>query len=240
MNIYNNTCKVFQIYYDRNQKSNIQPGYIPYKNTKTSINFESGIIVDLLNSKKIISSTDWVGVFSWKMNQKIQGKPISYTNIQYHVNKYQDSDIISVKPDRYWYAPIRTPHKANQTNVDGLAFNQLIQALIRMHDMNIFEDEIDIDLLLKPQYHIYCNYFIARLDVYVDFVKTYLEPVINFLSNDGIFKGVSESRSGYPYEPPEHFTKKTGFDYYPLRPFMLERLINVYRINKGLKTAFVL
>ena len=158
----------------------------------------------------------------------------------YHINKYNDHDIISIDPAKYWFSAIRKPHRGDRNDVHGYSYRLLIAALTKMNKRGILKDTINLDLVLKTHNHIYCNYFVAKTDVYRDFVETYLNPTIDFLTHDPEFKVTSQSDSGYPHQPPPHFIQKTGFDYYPMRPFMLERLINVYCLIRGITPMAVL
>ena len=88
---------------------------------------------------------------------------------------------------------------------------------------------------------IYCNYFIARKEIWEDFVGNFVIPAIQEMEKDEYINSVATyPHKSYPRKLPRSFIDSTGFDYYPMAPFMLERLINVYVVMRNVKVGFIL
>jgi len=66
-------------------------------------------------------------------------------------------------------------------------------------------------------------------------------PAIQEMKNDEQMKNIATAaHKAYSMPLPQSFIDVTGYDYYPMAPFMLERLINVYIVMRNLKVGFVL
>jgi hypothetical protein len=120
------------------------------------------------------------------------------------------------------------------------AWRGLMQLTQHMQSKKIWpqvsEKELD-----KKMLRIYCNYFIAKKEIWEDFVENFMIPVIQEMKNDERMKSIATTvHSAYQQDLPRSFIDATGYDYYPLAPFLLERLINVYTVMRNLKVGFVL
>jgi hypothetical protein len=120
------------------------------------------------------------------------------------------------------------------------AWQALMQLTQHMQSKKIWpqvsERELD-----KKMLRIYCNYFIAKKEIWEDFVGNFMIPAIQEMKNDEQMKNIATAdHATYSLPLPQSFIDATGYDYYPTAPFMLERLINVYTVMKNLKVGFVL
>lgn len=233
--------KAFQIYYDESQKGSLMDGFIPYFNKKATINLESGIICDLVNQGEHLIC-DWFGVFSWKHGTPKRKKIKWFTFKRLHecTTNGIGVDIIAPMPSSYRSRSIRRVHyprrqmnwarKAEEEKFWN-AFDLLIKKL------GIPDDKV----LQGSGYAIYQNAFIARPQIYQDFVNSLLKPAIEKCHTDAQLSQLvtSEFVSGY-LKPPQNFINDTGFEYYPMIPFILERLINVYIELNNTKVAWKL
>jgi len=210
--------KVYQIYYRRFQRKFLLEGFIPYFNEIADIYLESGIICDLVGQGEC-SDCDWFGVFSWKVDRKIRG--FNFERLQNGVRKRGKYDILAPKRK----GKFGRPHKHSYT-YRGVktGFEIILQKLL---EQSVIPYIPSFD---KEELCIYSNYFIARREVYIDFVTTLLRPAIDLIVTDEELYEVLRELVDYP--TPETFTEQTGFEKFPAIPFVLERLINVYvRIN---------
>lgn len=233
----NLTFDIYQVYYDKKQEENLIPGLKPYLNTNTSLGFESGVMCDIHDKNGF--KNDWCGLFSWKLNNKLSGNNITYTYIIHMIEEHKQHDIITISPKKYWNDVLREKHCASRDDVHGSAFLALLVLLDVMKCDGIIQD--DIPYTLDDDINrIYCNYFIARKDVYHDYIENFLKPALDILMNHEKMKKIGLLHSGYTEPVPESFMKKTGCNYYPFLPFILERMINVYIQIKNCKVAYCL
>lgn len=233
--------KAFQIYYDESQKGSLMDGFIPYFNEKANVNLESGIICDLVNRGEC-SNCDWFGVFSWKHGTPKKKKIIGLNFKRLHecTTNGNGVDIIAPLPRNYRSRSIRRVHyPRRQMNWawegEGEKFWNAFDLLIKK--LGISDDKV----LQGRAYGIYQNAFIARPQIYQDFVNSLLKPAIEKCHTDAQLSELvtSEFSSGYA-KPPQKFINDTGFEYYPMIPFILERLINVYIELNNTKVAWKL
>lgn len=92
---------------------------------------------------------------------------------------------------------------------------------------------------------IYQNHFSCRSDIYKDYVKTYLTPCMEVIKNDPEINKLAMVDSNYSQlsrmstEMGEYLKEKIGVSYYPLVPFLLERLFSVYCQNNRINVTYL-
>lgn len=231
------TVKWMQIYYNENQRNNIKEGFIPYKNETATIFLESQLMKDCF-LQGIHKGSDLFGLCSWKMQQKFRKKISNFSEIQQKINhEYSNYDIFTLNLKTHAYVDIRTPHLTKNIHISAH------KALLRFCDILIEHGVIERfpGAYLKKNMFIYCNYFLAKPSIFEDFVKNLLIPSIDLMTNDEKAKKIALSDADYDcYKPPKNFIEDTGLNYYPMAPFILERMINIYVAMKGLKVGFIL
>lgn len=88
---------------------------------------------------------------------------------------------------------------------------------------------------------IYQNSFSAKREVYTDYVKSYLTPAIDAITNDKELNALALADSNYAKlkktTSPDHLMKHLGITYTPLCPFLLERLFSVYVHNNKIRVT---
>lgn len=233
----------YQIYYQKEQLSNIMPGFQAHYNKKSTVYLESGIINDLITRKKHLKS-DWFGVFSWKVQDKVIG--FSNERMQECVknNRLSPSrgcknyDMISISRENAM--PGILPwgsHNPRELHVEQWpVFDALIN---KMYKQGIISRKPFFD---RDMNFIYCNCFLAKTHIYEDFVKTTLRPAINLFKKDKDLYNLGTTnlpRTDHG-KPPQRFTDHTGYEEWPHIPFVLERLINVYVELNDLKVGWIL
>ena len=230
-----NNIKLYQIYYDQKHTDRILNHAIPYLNNNPTIYFESGVMCDIFNKKDYVDS-DYIGVLSWKASLKISNmKTLSEIDSAISTQKY---DIYTFNNKSF--LGFTRPHSGSHKNYDLQAWRALMKLTRHMQSKKIWpqasEKELD-----KKMLRIYCNYFIAKKEIWEDFVGNFMIPAIQEIKNDEQMKNIATTaHSGYKNILPQSFIDATGYDYYPMAPFMLERLINVYIVMRNLKVGFVL
>lgn len=170
--------------------------------------FEYNPMIDIIDNYQL---KEWTGIFSWKFPLKtgvFEKKIIKSIDDNY--------DII------YFCKPIINYLKFTEVHHPGF--------------MKLF-NSVCSDLGLKinePRHVIYSNFFVARTDVYREYVNNIIKPAIELLETkhkkqawaDSKYKGLSK----------EKLNKYTGLDYYTMHTFILERLISVWIDNKKIKS----
>jgi len=87
---------------------------------------------------------------------------------------------------------------------------------------------------------VYQNHFSAKTVIYQDYVKTYLNPAMECILSDREINSLALQDSLYSdltNKSGQLLKEKLGIAYYPMAPFLLERLFSVYCQNKGIKIS---
>lgn len=217
---YEVAAKLIQIYYADEQRSKIFDFSEPYFNASLTVFFENSIIADLVPKTEAKS----IAICSWKLKEKLR-----------------------------WNVPGPTrPRELTQEVLNGdyevLSFtrnskhHRMFEAAEVWHPgfMMCFDWMMRIIGFQRPsevRVPIYQNHFSARIDVYQDYVKRYLKPAIEAFKHDSQLYHLAMADSHYSQltrESAEHLKGKIGINYYPLVPFLLERLFSVYCSNERL------
>jgi len=220
--------KVYQIYYKQDQLAGLEPEFIPYHNEKTTIYFESKIMVDLVNQGKH-KDADYFGVISPTFRRKIKqtkywGPTIANKSKRAFSPKEFEKYVNSFKPD----IATLCSHQPHAVFPIAERFHKGISIavikIIQKLKYKIFWDA-------KSNIVVYFNYFIAKPKIYEDYVKNLLEPAIHLMEHDPEIKKYVNVNSHYKKPVTPELKAQTGYDYYPLHPFICERLINLYIIK---------
>lgn len=204
------------------------PFAIPYKNENLTIFFENDPIVKLVTETK----ADKIAVCSHKLKNKLRWN-VAPPQIPEHITEEalnRDYDVLPFT------------RNTDQHKMIGAASNwhpgfreALTQIVQRIGKKMPFEVKIPI----------YQNAFSAKREIYQDYVNDYLIPAMELIKNDPeVYKMVTVD-SNYTVlakkdaASPEYLQKKIGFSYYPLVPFLLERLFSVYIHNKKINVTWL-
>ena len=132
---------------------------------------------------------------------------------------------------------VKKKHLMNSLHVEIWPVMELL--IQKLKDKGVLPDQ---PILNKKSHHIYCNYFIAKKEVYLDYINKLMIPAIKLIETDSELYEMSREAPKTSYsDPPRRFTEHTGFKYYPHLPFVLERLINVYLdVNNHIRVGRVI
>jgi len=92
---------------------------------------------------------------------------------------------------------------------------------------------------------IYQNAFMANRAIYRDYVMTYLNPVMFVMSSDPALHSLVTQNSMYheltrgDCASRESLQEQIGMPYYPMAPFLLERLFSIFCHNKKIKVDYI-
>lgn len=216
-------AKLTQIYYEDYQLKEIYPFAEPYFNKPLTIFFENEIIKDL-----VLASTDEkIGVCSWKLRSKMR-----------------------------WN--LRRPRPLTQevieTDYDVLCFtgntenHKMLGIADRWHpgfrdSMTKILSKLGMPVPFEVKTPIYQNSFMAKREIYQDYVKNWLSPAMDVMTNDLECNALAMQDSKYSQlakkdaASPEYLMSKIGIPYYPMSPFLLERLFSIYCHNNKIKVT---
>ena len=79
---------------------------------------------------------------------------------------------------------------------------------------------------------VYSNFFIAKKEIYFEYIDTVIKPLIEWLENEPIIQQMLWSNSGYMGLQKEQLKEYTGLDHYTYHTFVLERFFSIYYQNK--------
>lgn len=209
-------AELIQIYYHESQLPQIYPCAKPYFNEGLTVFFENELIRKLVSE----SVAEKVGVCSWKLRSKMK----------YFIGQ-----------------PRPITQEVLETNYDVLAFTKntkghhMFAAAEQWHPgfLKTFDKILSAIGVLRPgeiKIPIYQNSHCTKTEIYKDYVKRYLSPAMEVMENDEEIKKLCMMNSRYSdltNQSAEHLQKKIGINYYPMYPFILERLFSVYvQVNK--------
>lgn len=202
---------------------------IPYFNNDLTIFFENACISELVSRE---TKADHIAVCSWKLKDKLKwniGSPRKPDDITEEVLN-RDYDVL--------------PFTRNSHH------HKMIEAASTWHPnfretMTKIVEGIGKKMPGEVKIPIYQNAFSAKREIYQDYVSDYLNPAMELVKNDPEIYKMSTVDSHYTKlirndgASAEYLQDKIGFSYYPLIPFILERLFSVYVQNKKINVTFL-
>ncbi len=216
--------KIYQIYFKPEQFQELS--YEGYLNNNCTVFFENSVIRDLVNSGAH-HGQDYFGVVSYKLKHKIdltkRWKILNISNASGNV-----------------FTPESFQRELYIHNPDAMSFQRHLS-----HDPVSFADQFHPNfskyfkhIMGKIGYtwvptHIrdvfYCNYFVAKSDLYNKYVKEMLSPAMDVMATMPELMG----NSHYPHPLPEHLKQSFGISHYPYHPFICERMFSFFsHLNK--------
>jgi hypothetical protein len=151
------------------------------------------------------------------------------------IRKNKEADFFAPKPRNYCFPTIQTEHNYRLQDADTMG------GLWAGFDLLVKKLGISDGKVLSGSGHgVYFNSFLARPEIYLDYVNSLLKPAIELCASDEELSTLVMSPSGYAKPPPQNFINDTGVEQYPWIPFILERLINVYIEVNDIKVGWKL
>lgn len=221
------TLDFYQILYHESQRVNLYPFAKPYFSVGLTPYFENAIIAGLVPS----CNADYISIASHRLRQKRNDgwSPIELRNDTTLTEEKilnTDFDVAILTPHSDSHRPLAVaPNWHGKAWAD--AFNAFKPFLAQFGPI---PDEL--------KYSIYENHFIARREIYHDYVNNWLIPAIDFIGFNQVF-----------YTDSNYLSKKKdqteitrvqtllGRKDWPILPFLLERLFSFYINDKNLKVV---
>jgi hypothetical protein len=207
--------KVYQIYFEPEQKAVLSPYTIPYYNDKLSPFFENDVIRDL-HDRGEIHDADYFGILSWRIESKNHLSLSSLSQITSNYNFYSFRNTV-------------VRHNVLQvSNICHPMFGYLFDKLLTNLGLN-YNDFMHMDVGL------YQNAIIASQEIYLDYYNNWLLPSMKFIENntDPTFISYLKSDPLYTLYPPgrrEKLQQFLGTPWYQYHTFICERLWSVYYV----------
>lgn len=216
-------AKLIQIYYDAKQLSKIYPFAQPYLNEKLTVFFENTPISELVMSTK----AEKIAVCSWKLRDKLRWNVPGETAPRELTQGLLDSDyeVLSLtrnSADHNMLACAETWHPGFMNT-----FDEMMEKIGKRRPVG------------RIRYPINQNHFSARTTIYQNYVTNYLRPAMSALETMPEAMRDSHYTKLVPDASITHLQKHIGLSYYPLVPFLLERLFSVYVQNEGIKVQYI-
>lgn len=213
-------AELVQIYFEDSQLKELYPFAVPYKNTLT-IFFENEVIRKLVPETK----ADKMGVCSWRLREKQRyyiGRPRPIT--EEVINS--DYEVLSFTKNTKYHRMLAAAKQSHEHFQP--CFDILLKAIGKYRPFEI----------KNP---IYQNHFMARRDIYQHYVKTYLSPIMDLIENDKEINEMAMRDAKYEKlirSSADFLEPLIGINYYPMVPFLLERLFSVFCQNEGIKVTY--
>ena len=215
-------AKLVQIIYKHEQKASCYPFAEIYFNDTLTVFFENEVIKNVVQS----SEADKIAVCSWKLKSKMR----------YYIGRPRDLTI-----------------EVLETDYDVMSFtknstsHQMFAAAAAWHPgfMVIFDKILSAIGVTRPhevKIPIYQNHFSCKRAIYQEYVNTYLIPAMEVIKNDASINALAMANSKYSdltNQSAAHLQEKLGISFYPLVPFLLERLFSVFVHNKKINVTYL-
>jgi len=212
------TLDFIQIYYAEDQKEKLYPFATPYFCQEITPYFENQIIAEIVPK----SSAEFCGICSWRLSAK-----------RGDMHKLVDKTLSLEKIQRSTFdIAILTP-RGHKDILNKLYMWHHEPAVLAVQEFNKF-----LRIPETVDHSIYENHFIARTDIYKDYVSNCLLPAIEFMRGNPVFDlpaGYLRRKSESERKHIQPILESWGMKDYPIGVFLLERLFSVFINKKGYK-----
>ena len=205
----NEFVKIYQIYYDDKSYDSIHAECLPLLNNKLTIHFENSVLVDA-HKEGLTQESVYTGILShsfWNKNKH------AHKNLE----QIKDADLYSffgVHKKENYYTNAERWHKGFTEDLANLC------------------EELGLKFdLRKTRFVVYQNAFIAKEWVWDMYINGALIPAIHILNTKMKREALRDSKYIKNARMSETLMNKIGLPYYPMAPFLLERLMSVWLDN---------
>lgn len=209
------TLNFTQIYYKDDQLNKLYPFATPYKNETLTDYFENDVIARLVPT----FTEDLISVCSWRLEEKRQ------TRLRLLDKSLSPDKITSAEFDIAILTPYSNNHEPLRMGLNwhGKPWGEAIKELRKFIK---FKEEIT--------HAIYENHFIAKREIYQDYVNNCLIPCMDFMKDKPVFHQDGGYVRRKTVEETALVVSKLGHPW-TIAPFILERLFSIWIDRKGFK-----
>lgn len=213
----------YQLFYKDEQKEKLFPFSIPYKTEGLTIFFESHWISQLV----MASNAEKIGVTSWKLRDKMRIRVAPREQLTVEALN-SDYDVLSLTKNSRKHTMLAHLYHWHPKSKEALT---------------LLWQKLGFKLCGEVKNPIYQNHFIAKREIYQDYVTNFLNPAMELIKTDEELNKLMMEDSGYGKLNREadlrSVKEKLGLSFYPLTPFILERCPSCYFDMKGIKITYL-
>lgn len=216
--------ELYQLYYHPDQLKELYPFSKPHFNEKLTMFFENTPIVELVRNTK----TEKICVTSWKLRQKFKYSFFIANNFtEDHLKG--DYDVLSLTRNSKDHRMLRAAENWHPG---------FMEIMTKLWSRLGFRMPTEVR---SPINH---NYFSAKTEIYREYIEKLLRPAMEFMENDTeLFKLCIQDSKYTALEKTanvENIKKYLGLDYYPMFPFICERLFPMWCTFKNIKVNYLI
>lgn len=219
------TVDFFQVIYKQEQQDKCYPFARIHFNDRLTQFFENTVIAHLV----LKSQADKISVCSWKLREKMRWNVCRPRPLTEEVLK-SDYDVLSFTCNTKYHQMLAAADKWHA------GFKPIMAQILGRLGENMPSE------IKSP---IYQNHFSSRSDIYKEYVNGLLIPAMLIMGNDPEINKMCWQDSGYSQlaqrdaATPEYLQQQIGVPYYPLFPFLLERLFSIFCHNKKIRVTYL-
>jgi len=215
--------ELYQLFYKDEQAQKLFPFTIHYRTEGLTIYFESHWIRQLV----LASNAEKIGVTSWKLQEKLRRNvgirvPLTQESIE---GDYQILSLTKNSKKHTMLAHLYHWHKDSKRAIE------------------LLWSKLGYKLPGEVKNPIYCHHFIAKREIYLDYVNNFLCPTMELVENDPEVREIMLQPSGYGTLNRDcdmrSVKAKLGMDDYPLIPFILERCAPAFFQMRGYQISYL-
>ena len=216
---------IYQIYYDQKSRDNCLSWATPIDNPHASVYLENDVIIDLVSKYE----GNAIAVCSHKLLQKMPNNPYTVSGelfTQEYIDKQMGKyDILFLQRH-----PGSTHMLQSMENWHpGSKF--MLQELFRGMGF-----DFNVDQQLK--HVVYSNHVMARTDIYKEYVG-FLIHARNTMNEMGELFFTDSGYTTLAGPLPDNLKDSWGIDFWPMHPFICERLWSIWLQDKNYKICLV-
>jgi hypothetical protein len=212
-----------QIFYKPEHLPKLFPFAKPYFNSHLSIFFECEPIEAIVTR----ATSKNIGVCSWKLADKMRTR-VGYRGVLTEEAVNGDFEVLSLTKNSSRHTMIAMANQWHKGFVPAL---------------DLLWQKLGYKRPGEAKNPIYQNHFIARTDIYQDYVRNFLTPAMNLIMVDAELHEMMIQPSGYGNLSKEadltNIKRDLGMTDYPLAPFILERCPSLYFDMKRIKVTYL-
>lgn len=215
--------ELYQLYYRDDQKEKLFPFAIPYQTTGLTIFFEGHWIKELVLSSK----AEKIGVCSWKLRDKLRRNVgLAKTLTSDMLNS--DFQVLSLTKNSKKHTMLAHLYHWHPKSKEAIG---------------LLWSKLGLKLPGEVKNPIYQNHYVAKSEIYRDYVENFLSPAMELTLKDEQLNNLMLQPSGYGKLSREADLRsvkaKLGLNDYPLAPFILERCPSCYFQLKGVNVTYL-
>lgn len=218
--------RIVQPYYDEASRAKVSAPAVPHHNPVCTEYFNARIVIDVVRAGGHRPS-EWFGLLSPVAFDKLRSLGNSHTSCATLVDRVAAD---GPSPFDYYYPHFGCGHPWRQgAGCHGEKFVACARGVLSA--LGVRGDPLEL-----PCPPVYCDYEIARTDLYEDFVRNCLAPAVCVMSEArGELRALLWSDAKYTEGKvtPERALALWGVPFYTMHAFVAERLFPTYAALKG-------